>query len=117
MFNFTNIANVTVAASAPSSPNIGDTWIDSETGSTFLYYNDGTSSQWVEQTTGFIINSSGGSGSGGGGLAANVFFENSLVITESYTITAGKSAMSTGPITISNGAAVTVPAGSRWVVL
>ena len=43
--------------------------------------------------------------------------ENTQTISTSYTITTGNSAMSTGPITLSSGVTVTVPSGSRWVVL
>ena len=42
---------------------------------------------------------------------------NNLTIASSYTIPNGYGAMSTGPITLSSGVAVTVPSGSRWVVL
>ena len=42
---------------------------------------------------------------------------NNLTIASSYTIPSGYGAMSTGPITLSGGVAVTVPSGSRWVVL
>ena len=57
-----------------------------------------------------------GAGATGGG-ADNVFFENSLTVTTNYTITAGKSASSTGDITINSGVTVTIPSGSRWVIL
>lgn len=33
---------------APSSPVVGDAWFDSSRGRTFVYYNDGDSSQWIE---------------------------------------------------------------------
>lgn len=54
---------------------------------------------------------------GGGGAQEDVFYENSQTLTTSYTITTGKSAVTVGPLTIANGAAVTVPTGSRWVIL
>ena len=57
---------------------------------------------------------------GGGATGAatdDVFYENGQTVTNSYSITSGKNAMSTGPITIDSGATVTVPAGSRWLVL
>ena len=57
----------------------------------------------------------GGGATGGG--SDDVFIENSLIITTSYSITAGKSAMSTGPITLNAGVTITVPSGSKWVVL
>ena len=56
-------------------------------------------------------------GGGGGGPAANVFYENDQTLSANYTISSGKNAMSTGPITIANGVSVTVPSGSKWVVL
>ena len=43
--------------------------------------------------------------------------ENTQTIATSYTITTGSSAMSTGPITIASGVTVTIPSGSRWVIL
>lgn len=52
-----------------------------------------------------------------GGGTDTVFYENSNTVTTSYTLTTGKNAMSTGPITINTGVAVTVPANGRWVVL
>jgi hypothetical protein len=52
-----------------------------------------------------------------GGGTNKVFQENETTITEDYTITEGKSAMSVGPITMASGVTVTVPAGKRWVIL
>lgn len=43
-------SSVTVSATAPTSPSEGDLWWDTETGVLFIYYNDGSSSQWVETT-------------------------------------------------------------------
>lgn len=58
----------------------------------------------------------GGIGATGGGVDA-VFYENSQSVTTSYTITTGASASSTGPISIASGATITIPDGSRWVIL
>jgi hypothetical protein len=49
--------------------------------------------------------------------ASNGIFVNNLTVGASYTIPTGYSATSVGPVTISGGASVTVPSGSRWVVL
>jgi hypothetical protein len=57
----------------------------------------------------------GGGATGGGG--DEVFQENSLIVTTSYTLGTGKNAMSVGPIQVNSGAVVTVPSGQRWVVL
>ena len=43
-------------------------------------------------------------------------YENTQTISSSYTITSGSSAHSVGPITLSGGVTVTLPAGSRWVI-
>jgi hypothetical protein len=48
--------------------------------------------------------------------ANNCLFENNMTITANYSITAGRSASSVGPITINNGVTVTVPSGSNWVI-
>jgi len=50
-------------------------------------------------------------------VASNGIVVNSLTVATSYTIAAGYSGSSTGPITVSSGAVVTVSSGSRWVVL
>jgi hypothetical protein len=68
-----------------------------------------------EGYSGSAWGSIGGGATGGVGDA--VFFENSKTIAASYTISSGKNAMCTGPMTISGGATITVPSGSRWVVL
>ena len=50
-------------------------------------------------------------------VASNGIFVNSKTIAASYSIPSGSNASSTGPVTVSAGQSVTVPAGSRWVVL
>ena len=44
-------------------------------------------------------------------------YEMANTISTSYSITAGNNAMSAGPITVDSGVTVTVPTGSRWVVV
>jgi hypothetical protein len=57
-----------------------------------------------------------GGGAGGGG-DDEVFVENTLVVTTSYTLPTGKNASSVGPITINSGQTVTIPSAQRWVIL
>jgi hypothetical protein len=57
----------------------------------------------------------GGGATGGGG--DEVFQENGVTVTTSYTLTTNKNALSVGPISINSGAVVTIPSGQRWVVL
>jgi hypothetical protein len=49
--------------------------------------------------------------------AVDSIFENNITINTSYTITTGKNGLSAGPITLGSGVTVTVPSGSRWVVV
>lgn len=48
---------------------------------------------------------------------AGFFFENDNTVTQNYTFTPGKNAMSAGPITVAPGITVTVPVGSAWTVV
>jgi hypothetical protein len=49
--------------------------------------------------------------------ATNGIFANNRTVGLSYSIPSGYSAVSTGPVTLSNGVSVTVPSGGKWVVL
>ena len=59
----------------------------------------------------------GTAGGAAGGGTDDVFYENSNTVTQSYTISTNKNALSAGPITVNNGVVITVPASSTWVVL
>lgn len=50
-------------------------------------------------------------------IASNSIFENPQIISTSYAITSGNSGSSSGPITLNSGVTVTVPSGSRWVIM
>jgi hypothetical protein len=49
--------------------------------------------------------------------ASNGIVVNSNTVSASYSIPSGSSGMSAGPITVASGQTVTVPSGSRWVIL
>lgn len=57
----------------------------------------------------------GGGATGAGG--DEVFYENGKTVTANYTITSNRNAMSAGAITINSGVSVTIPSGSRWVIV
>jgi hypothetical protein len=88
-----------------------------------VLYGNGTSAIGVTAagTTGQVLVATTGAapswGTASSAVANGTMYENSLVISANYTLTAGKNAMSVGPITINAGVAVTVPSGQRWVVL
>jgi hypothetical protein len=79
----------------------------------YIRYN--SSNNEFEGYNGTVWGQLGGGATGGGN--DKVFVENSQTITTNYTITSGKSAMSTGEITVNSGVTVTLPTGSRWVIL
>lgn len=97
----------TVSATPPSTPTSGQIWYDSTGGGTYVYYD----SFWVE--LGSPVTPSGATGGG----ANKAFFENDQTVTSDYTITAGKNAVSAGPITVNTGVIVTIPSGSTWTVV
>jgi hypothetical protein len=45
------------------------------------------------------------------------YVENAYTINNSSSVTTGSNALSVGPLTIASGVSVTVPSGSRWVVI
>ena len=49
--------------------------------------------------------------------ASNGIVVNNQTVSASYSIPSGYSASSAGPVTVASGVAVTVPSGSRWVVI
>jgi hypothetical protein len=115
--------------SAFSEPKVGKT---SDTGSAIIptgdeaerdsnpdpgFFRFNTDTDQFEGYNGTDWGEIGGGGGATGGDNDQVFFENDQTITASYTITEGKNAMSTGPVEIDDGVVVTVPTGSRWVVL
>lgn len=57
-----------------------------------------------------------GAGAVGGGSDA-VFVENDNTVTEDYEMSENRNAMSTGPIDIEEGVTVTIPNGTRWVII
>ena len=59
----------------------------------------------------------GGNGTTRGGGADLVFQENQMTCNADYSISADWSALSAGPITIEDGATITVPDSQSWVIL
>lgn len=70
---------------------------------------------------GFEGFSSAGWGSLGGGATGGgsdkVFVETDQTVTTNYTLTAGKNALTAGPVTIANGISVVIPSGASWSIV
>jgi hypothetical protein len=92
---------LTVAGGVPTW-SASATGIPSQAGNAGKYLTtDGTNPSWA----------STGAAAGGG------IYVNNDVISQNYTIAAGQNGFSVGPMTISEGYAVTVTSGQRWVIL
>ena len=74
---------IAVGDNPPSNPDTGDLWFDSSVAKTYIYYNDGSSSQWVQ------LNPSGGSDGADGtdGTDATGGGESPVILTEPPTTT------------------------------
>ena len=57
----------------------------------------------------------GGGATGSGG--DRIFVLNGQTVNNSYTLPTGSNASTAGPVTLATGAVVTVPTGSRWVIV
>tara|TARA_B100000003_G_scaffold198920_1_gene204313 strand:- start:30 stop:497 length:468 start_codon:yes stop_codon:yes gene_type:complete len=97
--------SITISSALPSNPDIGDVYWDSDEGNPYIYYDDGNTQQWVA-----LVASAGGSG------GSTVIVENQQVISSDYTLTTGTNGHAVGPIEISSGVSVTVPANATWVI-
>ena len=93
---------VGTTAERPGSPATGD-----------MRFNSTLTSAEIYNGSAFVA--VGGGATGGG--SDQVFVENGQTVTTNYTITTNNNAMSTGPITVNSGITVTVPSGSRYVIL
>ena len=71
---------------------------------------------WDSTASDFVKVAGGGGGASGTG-GDQIFFENDLTVTGSYTIPTGKNAGTFGPVTINSSVTVTVPSGSVWSVV
>ena len=108
---------ITVSGATPSAYN-GTFSITKVNATSFTYVmatdpgaNASVVGSYVYGTWGAV----GGGATGGG--SDQIFVQNGKTVTVSYTIPSSKNASSVGPITVNSGITVTIPSGSRWVVL
>ena len=105
--NATNATNVATTGGVSTNTSFYPTFVASNT----------SGNQALDTTANFNINPSTGTLSSSQINASNGIVVNSKTVSVSYAIPSGSSAMSAGPMTIASGVTVTVPSGSRWVVL
>lgn len=108
---------ITVTGATPAAYNgsYNIVYIDSTSFSYTMASNPGGDASVVGTYVAHLWSDIGGGATGGG--TNQVFFENEQIVTQSYTITTGKNAMSAGPITIATGVTVAVPTGSTWIIV
>tara|TARA_R100001594_G_scaffold51414_1_gene84796 strand:- start:350 stop:955 length:606 start_codon:yes stop_codon:yes gene_type:complete len=104
--NYTSALKIPVGTTAqrPGSPSTGQFRWNSTTGSAEIY--DGSAFSAV----------GGGGGATGTGSDA-IFLNYGQTVTGSYSIPASTNSLSAGPIAIASGQSVTIPSGSRWVIV
>lgn len=73
----------------------------------------GTTALTLPATSGTLMVS----GSSGAVVNLGAFYVNSQTVSVSYSIPAGSSAMSVGPVSVASGVTITIPSGSKWAVL
>jgi hypothetical protein len=129
-YDFALVVSSTANAAMPKAGGTftGDVTFNTTTATTLPV---GTTAQRPTGTTGMVrYNSSlggfeGFSGAGWGSLGGGatggasdkVFVETDQTITTSYQLSAGKNAMTAGPVTVGSGATVTIPSGAAWVIV
>jgi len=109
--------NGTAWASVGGAALSNDTTTASNLFPLFASATSGTASSLFTSNAKFLYKPSTGELQASELVASNGIVVNSQTIAVSYTIAVGFSAMSSGPVTISSGQAVTVSSGSRWVVI
>ena len=108
-------ASVTISDVAPGAASAGDMWMDSTSGSLYVYYTDVDGSQWIQVQANSALDPSI--------LSRIETLEtfpiqlNGQTISVDYTIPSGFNGLSAGPVTIASGVTVTVPSGSAWSIV
>lgn len=108
---------VIVSGASPSTYN-GEYSITVTSATTFTYTMATTPASSATTVGTYVYGLWGTIGGGAtGGSNNDIFYENSQTVTTNYTITAGKNAMTAGTVTTESGVTVTIPSGSRWIIL
>ena len=102
-------SSVTVSDTAPTSPSDGDQWYNSLSLKMFVYYNDGSSSQWVPASP---------QQAGAAGVAGAAGADGSTKVVANLTALLATTGMSTGDIALVTATnKVYMYTGANWFVL
>jgi hypothetical protein len=110
------------SGSSPAWKSIGGSALSNDTSTASSLYpvfagaTSGTAENLYTSNAKLLYKPSTGEFQASAPVASNGIVVNSLTVATSYTIAAGFSGASAGPITIASGAVVTVAGGSRWVI-
>jgi hypothetical protein len=110
------------SGSSPSWKSVGGSAISNDTSTSTNIYpallnaTTGTATNIYTSNAKLLYKPSTGEFQMSAPVASNGIVVNSQTVSASYTIAAGFSAMSAGPVTVASGQAVTVSGGSRWVI-
>jgi hypothetical protein len=103
----TNTASVSVSDTTPSVTTTGSLWFNSNDGSLYVYYNDGTTTQWIQPAV-----SNYGSSSGGGGTSFTLTAATTLALGGVIIPAVGTSGITNTSGTIGIATASTVQKGA-----
>ena len=97
----------------PGSPADGQLWYRPSNSTLWIW--DNGNSTW--QPAMAPVPTGGGADYANGNLPNQVFLENETTCTADYQLTAGRNAISAGPITVNDGVVVTIPNSQNWVIV
>ena len=105
VFTPTGAGSGTGTASSFQGNAVGEVWLNTQTSPPKLQIYNG--SAWLD---------AGGAGAVGAG-GDQIFLEVDQSLSASYSITAGKNALTAGPLEIETGQTLTIPSGSNLVIV
>tara|TARA_R100000734_G_C3256940_1_gene56751 strand:+ start:51 stop:671 length:621 start_codon:yes stop_codon:yes gene_type:complete len=105
VFTPTGAGSGTGTASSFQGNAVGEVWLNTQTSPPKLQIYNG--SAWLD---------AGGAGAVGAG-GDQIFLEVDQSLSASYSITAGKNALTAGPLEIESGQTLTIPSGSNLVIV
>jgi hypothetical protein len=106
--NWTLLGGAVISNDTSTSTNVYPTFASVTTGNASTLYTSNAKLLYKPSTGEFQMSAP---------VASNGIVVNSQTVSASYTIAAGYSGMSAGPVTVASGQAVTVSSGSRWVIV